>query len=139
MFQFQATMGKTYLKIIKLLVFITNGMKQYPFFILTEMVNGNLFLLCQTTVMEASNYGYSYSYLESAVANFSLPTRRKEISSKLVLVTQVMSVQWITALPKPSAGAHWQRKVSAAPPGTSHVWLRNQMPVSRRIHIEPLR
>ena len=59
--------------------------------------------------------------------------------TKLVLLAaQVLSVQWITALPKPSAGAHWQRKVSAAPPGTNHLSLRDQMPVSRMIQIEPL-
>lgn len=58
--------------------------------------------------------------------------------TKLVLLTQVLSVQLITALPKPTAGAHWQRKVSAAPPGTNHLSLRYRMPLSRMIHTEPL-
>lgn len=44
MFQFKQQRVKTYLEIIKLLVFITNGSKWYSFRTSTEEVNDHLFL-----------------------------------------------------------------------------------------------
>lgn len=60
---------------------------------MTEGVNGYLFVYAKDSD-GPPNYSYSYRYLEFVVASFSLPKRKKEMFTKLVL---------ITALPNASA------------------------------------